>query len=115
MLETDMKLTPTKAALVIACLAVPALAQDYPIATETRIVSTQGLDLSDPRDVRTLDRKLGLAIADVCGTGSAADPERVRRVRDCRRAVRAQVAPDRSRAISASDHERDGMLAAQTR
>ncbi len=110
-----MKLTRTKAALVVACLATPALAQDYPSGTETRIVSTYGLDLSNPRGVRTLDHKLGLAIADVCGTGSAADPERVRRVRDCRHAVRAQVAPARSRAIIAANHEPDGrMLAAQT-
>lgn len=111
-----MMLTLTKAALVVACLATPALAQDDPIGTETRIVSTDGLDLSNPRDVRTLDHKLGLAIADVCGNGSAADPERARRLRDCRDAVRAQVAPDRSRAIIAAGHEPDGtVLAAQTR
>ena len=111
-----MMFTRAKAALVVACLATPALAQDYPIGTETRIVSTSGLDLSNPRDVRILDHKLVRAIADVCGTGSAADPERARRVQDCRHAVRAQVAPARSRAIIAADHVPDGrMLAAQTR
>jgi len=105
--------TLAKLALVAACLATPAIAQDHANDAETRIVSTDGLDLSKPKDVHTLDHRLSHAIADVCGDGSAADSERARRTLECRRAVQTQVTSDRSRAINAARHAPDRLLAAR--
>jgi UrcA family protein len=105
-----------RTALAAACLASPAIAQHAVSSSDTRIVSTRGLDLSKPDDVRTLDLRLGRAVADACGTGSIADPERTRHMLACRRDAQARVSAARASAIAAahaSSHSE--MLAVQTR
>ena len=89
-------------ALFAACIVSPAIAQDAVSSSDTRIISTRGLDLSKPDDIHALDLKLGRAIADVCGSGSVADPERKRHILSCRNDVQARVSAARARAIAAA-------------
>jgi len=111
-----MTLNLIATALAAAYLVSPAFAQDAANDTDTRIVSTRGLDLSTSDGIRILDLKLGRAVADVCGVGSAADPERERNMLACRRDVRIEVSAERASAIAAARPSADGaMLAIRTR
>ena len=87
-------------ALVLALLATPALAQ--PPATATSIIRLADLDLASQAGQRALNRRLSIAIAEVCGTASDADLVGQNEVRRCRVATRARVANDRDQRIAAS-------------
>ncbi len=82
-----MKLLLSAAFLVLT--ATPAMAQ--PQASSTSVVRLADLDLGSNAGKRALDRRISLAVAEVCGTASDADLVGQNQVRDCRIATRARV------------------------
>jgi len=87
-------------ALLIALLPTPAMAE--PPAPATSIVRTADLDLASQAGQRALDRRLSLAISDVCGKASDADLAGQNEVRRCRVATREQVASQVDQRIAAA-------------
>ena len=86
--------------LVLALLATPALAG--PPAPATSIVRTADLDLSSQAGQRALDRRLSIAVAEVCGAASVADLGGQNEVRRCRVATRQRVQSDRDGLLASS-------------
>ena len=86
--------------LLLTLAATPAFAA--PASPVTSIVRTADLDLASQSGRRALDRRLSIAIADVCGTASDADLVGQNEVRRCRVATRERVAGDRDQRIAAS-------------
>lgn len=75
-----------------------------PPAAATRVVTTADLDLGSAVGQRLLDRRLMLAIADVCGTASDADLAGQNEVRRCRVDTRQRVARDRDQRLAERSH-----------
>lgn len=90
-----MKLMIIPAAIGFATFATTAVAQIAP--TQSRVVRTADLNLSNANDVRRLEHRLSNAIVDVCGSASAADPEGGLRVTRCRHDLAASAGRDVSR------------------
>ena len=88
-------------ALLLALIATPAIAAE-PAAPATSIVRTADLDLASKVGQRALDRRLSIAIAEVCGTASDADLAGQNEVRRCRVATRQHVASDREGVLASS-------------
>ena len=86
--------------LLLTLAATPVLAT--PPVPATSIVRTADLVLASQAGQRALDRRLAIAIADVCGTASDADLVGQNEVRRCRVATRQRVASDRNQRIAAS-------------
>ncbi len=84
-------------AAALSAVAGPAIAAEP--AAGIAIVSTADLDLGDDRDVRTLDRRLTIAIVEACGEASNVDLEGRNAVRDCRVDARAKVNVHRDRLV----------------
>ena len=87
-------------ALVLALLATPALAA--PPAPATSIVRTADLDLASKSGQRALDRRISIAVAEVCGTASVADLAGQNEVRRCRVATRQHVAGNRDAMLASA-------------
>jgi UrcA family protein len=88
-----MKAQTILVALVAATLSyVPVAAQTAGSGVHEEIVRYGDLDLSQPEDVRRLDRRLRNAIAKLCGPTSPADPVGMRAVRECRGTLLAETA-----------------------
>ena len=85
------------ALLASAVTLSPAIAAEP--AAGIAIVSTADLDLSNARDVRTLDRRLSIAIVEACGEASNVDLEGRNLVRVCRVDARAKVNAERDRLV----------------
>lgn len=85
-----------------AIKAAPALAQS-PAAAETNIslVRTADLDLGSQAGRRQLDRRLGQAAREVCGTASDADVEGKNAVRKCRDETLAKARSQRESMVAA--------------
>lgn len=84
-------------ASLLALTASPALAE--PVAAIST-VQTADLDLSTPKGQRALDRRLQLAVKDVCGTASNADLAGMNEVRRCRVETLASLASERDQRIA---------------
>lgn len=89
-------------ATLLAFTATPALAEPV-IATST--VQTADLDLASPRGQRALDRRLELAVREVCGTASDADIAGKNEVRRCRVETLAGLASERDQRIARASGE----------
>ena len=85
-------------AMVLAFAATPALAQ--PPVTVTSTVQTADLDLSSPKGQRALDRRLELAVKEVCGAASDVDIAGKNDVRRCRAETLAGLASERDQRIA---------------
>lgn len=86
------------AALAASAVTVsPATAADP--SAGIAIVSTADLDLSNARDVRTLDRRLSIAIVEACGEASSVDVAGRNFVRACRVDARAKLNAERDRLV----------------
>ncbi len=86
------------AALMASAVTLsPAIAADP--AAGIAIVSTADLDLDNARDMRTLDRRLTIAIVEACGEASNVDVEGRNLVRACRVDARAKVDAERNRLV----------------
>jgi UrcA family protein len=90
-----MKILLPIAALAAAFAAAPALAQSQS-ATATAIVRTAGLDLGTAAGRRALDRRIGNAVREACGTASDADLHGRNAVQACRAETRAAAQAQRS-------------------
>ncbi|HEX8213903.1 MAG TPA: UrcA family protein [Allosphingosinicella sp.] len=108
-----MKRTLMLAALAAASSITPALAQDA-AGDSVQVVSFADLDLSRKADVRKLDRRIALAVSEVCGAGSNADPAGKNDIRRCRAELTAHLTAERERAI-ASKARPDILVAARER
>lgn len=84
-------------ATLLAFSATPALSEPV-IATST--VQTADLDLSTAKGQRALDRRLELAVKDVCGTASDVDIAGKNDVRRCRAETLASLASERDQRIA---------------
>lgn len=85
------------AMLASAVTITPAIAAEP--AAGIAIVSTADLDLSNAHDVRTLDRRLTIAIVEACGDASNVDLAGRNEVRACRADARAKVNTQRDRLV----------------
>ena len=95
-----MKILTTLLALAAATLSlVPAAAQNS-AGSQSQIVHYGDLDLARPEGVRALDRRLKTAIDRACGPASPADPVGTRMVRDCRVALRHEIAGRRAEVLA---------------
>ena len=99
-----MKTILILAAFAAAGLAVPAQAESPAFETRSAVVNFSKLDLSNDAGVRALDRRIGAAARNACGTPSSADPEGLRKAKACRADAIASAAEQRSRAIEAARH-----------
>ena len=86
--------------LLLTLTATPVFAA--PASPLTSIVRTADLDLASQAGQRALDRRLSLAIAEVCGTASVADLAGQNEVRRCRVATRQHVAGDRDQMLASA-------------
>ena len=89
-------------ATLLAFSATPALAEPV---TATSTVQTADLDLSSAKGQRALDRRLELAVEDVCGTASDADIAGKNDVRRCRVDTLAKLASERDQRIARASGE----------
>ena len=89
-----------RSSLLLTIAVTPVVAA--PATPVTSIVQTADLDLASQAGQRALDRRLSIAIADVCGTASDADLVGQNEVRRCRVATRQRVASDRDQSIAAT-------------
>lgn len=93
-----------------ALLAAPAAAQQSPYAGRTAAVHYADLDLGTDAGRAALDRRLGAAAREACGTASSADPRGQNEVRRCRAETLASLAAERDRIVGRAQ---DTQLAAQ--
>lgn len=94
-----MKHTLALAAIAAVSSFAPALAQDAG-RERSHVVAYGDLDLRREADLRKLDRRLEIAIAEVCGIASDFDPAGKNQVRRCRTALRAGLTAEREHAIA---------------
>ena len=88
--------------------AVPALAETASPDVAVSVVHTSDLDLTSQAGQRQLDRRLGFAAREVCGTASDFDLEGKNAVRECRDTVLAN-AREQGRVLTAQNR-RDGAI-----
>ena len=90
-------------ALLFALFATPVVAGEPAApAPATAIVRIADLDLASEIGQRALDRRLSVAIAQVCGTASDVDLAGQNEVRRCRVATRQHIAGDRDQALTSA-------------
>jgi UrcA family protein len=97
-----MKTILILAAAAAASFAVPALAESGAFDSRTAAISFANLDLSSEAGIRELDRRIGAAARDACGTPSVADPKGRQKARACRADAIESAGEQRSRAIEAA-------------
>ena len=86
------------AALLASAVTVsPAIAAEP--APGIAIVNTADLDLGNAKDVRTLDRRLSIAIVEACGEAFNVDLAGKNAVRACRVDARSKVNATRDRLV----------------
>ena len=76
----------------------PALAEEAPSATY--VVRTADLDLNTAAGQRTLDHRLTITIAEVCGVASDADLAGKNAANACRTETRAKLEAERDRRLA---------------
>ena len=97
-----MKTILILAAFAAAGLSVPASAADTSFESRTEVVNVSNLDLGSAAGIRELDRRIGAAAREACGTPSLADPYGRQKVKACRADAIGRAADQRGRAIAAS-------------
>ena len=93
-----MKILLPLAAFAAALTAIPAFAQ--PSAPAPQIVHYADLDLSSADGRRELDRRIGIAVREACGTASDSDLHGRNLVQRCRVDTRQAVAARQSAALA---------------
>lgn len=91
------------ALLLTLAVATPVFAQS-PVR-ETSIVKTADLNLMSQAGQRALERRIALAVAEVCGTASDFDLAGKNEVRRCRVETRAKTASDREQRIATASSQ----------
>lgn len=87
-------------ALFLALLPVPAVAE--PVSTFSSIVQTADLDLATQAGRRVLDRRLSIAVSEVCGAASDVDIEGKNDVRRCKEETYARATQERDLRVAQS-------------
>ncbi|TPG46540.1 UrcA family protein [Sphingomonas glacialis] len=100
-----MKLIATSGAIILAMITVSAFAQTSNEVTQTQIIRTTDLNLSNLEDVRIFKHRVSMAIVDVCGSASAIDLEGALSITKCRHDLTARTRVDLSRAIAIAQHK----------
>ena len=90
-------------ATLLAFTATPALAEQPVTVIST--VQTADLDLASAKGQRALDRRLSLAVKEVCGTASDVDIAGKNDVRRCRVETLASLASERNQRIARASSE----------
>lgn len=85
-------------AAIIGLTAAPALAQSDENG-ETRAVSIAGIDLSTSEGQQLMERKVKVAVRQVCGTPYVADLSYLGTVRQCRNFAWSNARPQMDEAI----------------
>ncbi|MEA2999239.1 MAG: hypothetical protein QOK17_1072 [Sphingomonadales bacterium] len=106
-----MKILLPLAALAATLTAGPAFAQ--PGAPAPQIVHYADLDLSSAAGRQELDRRIGVAVRDACGTASDADLHGRNLVQLCRVETRRAVAARRTAALAANGVSGDRLASGQ--
>lgn len=88
-----------KSHIVFLALAASTLTSPLSAETVVRKVSYADLDLSRPKDVSILKRRVAAAIEAVCGSYAGASPEDADRIATCRKAVKTSVEPQLASAL----------------
>jgi UrcA family protein len=94
-----MKIHFAIAALATALAGAPVLAQGHG-ATATFVVRTADLDLASSAGRRALDRRIGNAVRDACGTASDVDLHGRNALQACRTETRHAAQAQRSAAVA---------------
>jgi UrcA family protein len=94
-----MKIVLPLAALAAALSAGPAFAQ--PAGSAAQVVHYADLDLASAAGRRELDRRIGIAVREACGTASDADLHGRNLVQNCRVETRRAIAPRRTALLAA--------------
>lgn len=82
--------TQVRAALAaFACTGLALLSPSPVSAQETRIVQTRDLDLTDPRDLGRLNKRIDRAAHQVCEPDAFSDPLQLLETGHCQRVARA--------------------------
>ncbi len=93
-----MKILIPLATLAAALTSAPAFAQ--PAASAPQVVHYADLDLSSAAGRRELDRRIGIAVREACGTASDADLHGRNLVQRCRVETRQAIAARRTAAVA---------------
>ncbi len=93
--------------LLLSAFSAPLWAE--PVGDAVRIIKISDLNLSSVAGLRTLDRRLAIAIVDACGEASPANLAGQNQVRVCKVETRARVRAERDRIVA----ERTGSAKAQ--
>jgi UrcA family protein len=94
-----MKILLPLAAFAAALTAGPASAQ---LAASARVVHYADLDLSSASGRHELDRRIGIAVREACGTASDADLHGRNLVQHCRVETRRAIAARHTAALAAA-------------
>ena len=105
--------TLAAAATTIAFFATPGAAQSPISGAAPLVVSYADLDLSTQAGVRTLDRRIRIAVQQACGPISDFDPAGKNRTRECVELTLADARAQRDVAIAAASAPSQVQLAAQ--
>jgi UrcA family protein len=97
-----MKTILILAAFAAAGFAAPVSAESPAFGSRSETVNVSKLDLSSNAGIRELDRRIGAAAREACGTPSVADPTGWRKVKACRADAIGRAAEQRSRAIASA-------------
>jgi UrcA family protein len=94
MFLTKSRITEPVALALAMSLAAPAAAQAV-VQSEVvvRYVSTRGLDLANPADVKHLRRRVEVAVTKICGVSSQADLLGGTLIDNCRRIAARSAEP----------------------
>jgi UrcA family protein len=96
-----MKILISVAAAMTALAGGPALAQTRADAA-TATIRYADLDLASAAGRRALDRRIGFAVRDACGTASTFDLHGANAVRACVTGAKKAVAAQRSAALASA-------------
>jgi UrcA family protein len=95
-----MKILLPLAVFAAALSSGPAFAQ--PAAPAAQVVHYADLDLSSATGRRELDRRIGIAVREACGTASDVDLHGRNLVQHCRVETRRAIAAKRTAALAAA-------------
>jgi UrcA family protein len=101
-----MKILLSLAAFAAALTAGPAFAQ--PATSAPQVVHYADLDLSSATGRRELDRRIGIAVREACGTASDSDLHGRNLVQRCRVETRQAIAGRKTAALASGSRFASG-------
>ena len=103
------------ALLSVAALTSPGQAETYQVGSaNVRTVSVRDLDLTNPKDVALLDRRINSAVKQVCPPLDGMDLMKMRLARKCRSDTLARTQTKRDAVIAAAQASQSTQVASIT-